>query len=146
MHVGNLFYFADSGRRVLRNVHGKMSATISVVATNLRRLIVFTASSRSKVQRQVLLQRHKRIDTYATRRTKQAMRLLGNSTFNAPSAALILMPRSVGYRSLAHLDSHGICAVSAPSILQTATRVCSGDRIPKAMGALESVTSDNPSG
>jgi len=56
------------------------------------------------------------------------------------------MPRSVGYSSFESVDAPDICTVSGPSILQTATKVCCGDRIPKATGALEFVTSDIPRG
>jgi hypothetical protein len=44
------------------------------------------------------------------------------------------------------VDAHGIFIVSGPSILQTASKVCSEDCIHSAIGTLESVTSDNPSG
>ena len=51
-----------------------------------------------------------------------------------------------GYSSFESVDAPDICTVSGPSILQTATKVCCGDRIPKATGALEFVTSDIPRG
>src|SRR5437588_9997805 len=72
------------------------------------------------------------------------MRVLGNSTCSASFPGVILMPRSVGYSSFEAGDAPDICTVSGPSILQTATKVCCGDRIPKATGVLEFVTSDIP--
>src|SRR5208337_5627158 len=66
---------------------------------------------------------------------KQAVRVRGNSTFNTPSADATLMPRPVGYRSFASGVAKGIFVVAGPSILQTASKVRPGDRIPKATGA-----------
>ena len=74
------------------------------------------------------------------------MRVRGNSTCRVPSSALILMPRSAGYRSLASPDAQGIFVVPGPSIRQTPSKVCAGDLIPNAMGALKSVMSDSPKG
>src|SRR5579871_3954033 len=78
--------------------------------------------------------------------TRQAMRVLGNSTCKASFAVVTFMPRSEGYSRFAFLDAHGSCTDFGPSILQTASKVCCGDRIPKTIGVLESVTSDIPSG
>jgi len=77
---------------------------------------------------------------------RQAMRVLGNSTRKASFAVVIFMPRSEGYSSFASLVAHGSCTVCGPSILQMASKVWCGDLIPKAIGALESVRSDIPSG
>src|SRR5579864_4896599 len=78
--------------------------------------------------------------------TKQAMRLRGNSICNVPSEAAILIPRSLGYRSLGSANVHGILVVAGPSSRQTPSRVCVGARMPRATEALELVTSDIPSG
>ena len=77
---------------------------------------------------------------------KQAMRVRGNSTFNEPFDVVILTPRSTGYRTVGSGIVQGTSVFAGPSILQTASRVRLCDRIPKATGFCESVTSGSPSG
>ena len=73
---------------------------------------------------------------------KQAMRVLGNSTFNEPFDVVALTPRSTGYSTVGSGIVQGTSVFAGPSILQTASRVWLCDRIPKATGVWESVTSE----
>lgn len=77
---------------------------------------------------------------------KQAMRVLGNSTFNEPFDVVALTPRSTGYSTVGSGIVQGTSVFAGPSILQIASRVRLCDRIPKATGFCESVASGSPSG